>query len=294
MNITIVGAGAIGSLWAYHLANAGHNVAVWQKIPPASDYKLMLDNRPIVSFKANHIADLKKTELLIITVKAWQVETALSSVLKYLLPTTTILFMHNGMGAIDTLADKISNHPVVLATTTHGAYKSSPYKVNHTGLGNTVIGGYNPAGSQCRFLCEVLNHALPAVSWDNTIHTALWHKLAVNCVINPLTALHQCPNGDLANPEYSDVIDRIISEVCEVMQAEHIDISEAKLLQTVHSVISATAGNYSSMQQDIAYQRPTEIDFINGYLIRKAKQHGISVTTNTELYNKVKQIEQTM
>ncbi len=292
MNITIVGAGAIGSLWAYHLANAGHKVSVWQKTTLASRYKLILNDKPAIGFRSNHTADLHKADLLIVTVKAWQVEAAISPILKHLSPTSTILFMHNGMGATDALADRIDHHPVILATTTHGAYKPSPSKVEHTGFGNTVIGGYNPAGSRCQFLYEVLNHALPTVSWDHSINTALWSKLAVNCVINPLTALHQCHNGALANPEYSDVIVRIISEVYEVMQAEHIDISEAKLLQTVHRVISATASNYSSMQQDIAYQRPTEIDFINGYLIRRAKQHGISVTTNIELYNKIKQIEQ--
>ncbi len=288
MNITIVGPGAIGSLWVYCLARVGHHVAVWQKEPQTSTYHLALDNRPVIRFRANDIADLNKTDLLIVTVKAWQVETALSSVLQHVLPDTPVLLMHNGMGAIEALTGKIDNHPVVLATTTHGAYKAAPSKVEHTGVGSTVIGGYNQAGNQCQFLCEVLDHALPTVNWSHSINTALWHKLAVNCVINPLTALHQCPNGDLLNSEYRNVIEQIINEVHTVMLAEGIDISKVTLQQTVQSVISATARNYSSMQQDIANQRTTEIEFINGYLIRKAQQHGIHVPANIELYTQLR------
>ncbi|NNN44388.1 MULTISPECIES: 2-dehydropantoate 2-reductase [unclassified Vibrio] len=290
MNIIILGPGAIGSLWAYQLQRSGHRVALWGT-QPCQQWSIAQDDDPAISYAYNQPATLSDADAVLITVKAWQVAQALTPLLPHLAPETMLIFMHNGMGALDTLDKYISPHPVILATTTHGAQKKTPHHVMHTGQGITQLGAYNPLGEPCSFLAQVLDNALPTVTWNHTITHALWHKLAINCVINPLTAIHQCRNGELAQPHYRSIIEQLIDELIPVMQAEQIPCHKMELTHTIDQVITATAKNYSSMQQDVVYRRQTEIDFITGYVVQKAQQHGLMMPTHLKLYQHIRSIE---
>ncbi|MEZ9765355.1 2-dehydropantoate 2-reductase [Vibrio splendidus] len=290
MNITIVGPGAIGSLWAIKLLQAGHNVSLWSRSSETST-DLSLDEQTSLSFSNNNIEKLSESDLVIFTVKAWQVEEATTPLLQHLDPDTILMFMHNGMGAVDQIATQIDAHPVVLATTTQAAFKPNRNNVSHTGIGQTQLGTFNLKGQQCTFLVEVLEHALPAVSWNPEIKTALWTKLAINCAINPLTGLEQIKNGELADKRFSEVLSSIIKELTQVMHAESITCSFDELETSVNKVIQATAKNNSSMKQDMFYQRKTEIDFITGHLIKTALKHQIEVPVNQKLFELVKERE---
>lgn len=290
VNITVVGPGAVGSLWAIKLHQAGHNVSLWSRSNHAT-YPIAIDTEPEVEFNNNDQSTLSASDLILITVKAWQVESAILPLIPHIHKDTILLFMHNGMGAVDNIASSIEPFPVVLATTTQAAYKSTPNQVHHTGQGNTQLGGYNSKGNKCDFLTDVLNHALPDVVWNNNIQQALWNKLAVNCAINPLTGLEQIKNGQLAEEKYQPLVNEIVSEVVEVMMAEKLQTSTESLLSIVEQVIHATAANNSSMKQDMFYQRKTEIDFITGHLLNTARKHGIATPANQTLFSRVKQQE---
>jgi len=297
MNIVIVGPGAIGSLWAYKLHQAGHKVSLWGT-KQNQQWMLAADDCSKISFNYNQPQTLIDADLLLVTVKAWQVEAAITPLLSHVNKDAILLFMHNGMGAVDDIADLISEYPIVIATTTHGALKIDAHHVKHTGVGQTQLGAFNfsdkpnKKGEQCAFLVEVLNHALPTVSWNSNIQLALWNKLAINCAINPLTAIHQCLNGELSEEKFRPTLDAVIDELVSVMQAEKIPVDRNQLATTIDNVISATAANKSSMHQDIFYRRQTEIDFITGYVVRRAQQHGLSVPTNLKLYQQIKTLEQ--
>lgn len=286
MNIVIVGPGAIGSLWAYKLHESGHKVSLWGT-KQNQQWMLAADDCPEILFSYNQLQTLIDADLLLITVKAWQVEAAITPLLPHVNKDAILLFMHNGMGAVDNIAELISEYPLVIATTTHGALKVNAHHVKHTGIGQTQLGAFNEKGSQCAFLVDVLNHALPTVSWNQNIQLALWNKLAINCAINPLTAIHQCLNGALVEDRFRPTLDAVIDELVSVMQAEKIPVDRNQLTTTIDNVIRATAANKSSMHQDIFYRRQTEIDFITGYLVRKAQQHGIEVPANSELYKQI-------
>jgi 2-dehydropantoate 2-reductase len=294
VNITILGPGAVGSLWACYLQKAGHNVSLWTRSSTPSEISLSLNSKENSShsFSCNDKESLIHCDLLFITVKAWQVENALIPLLPLLSQETILLFMHNGMGAIDAIKEQINHHPILQATTTHGALKENTHSVKHTGLGHTVIGPFNSLGNQCQFIQEVLTHSLPSIEWNPEIKVALWKKLAINCAINPLTAIHQCQNGYLAHSDIHQDVARICSEVHQVLQQEDIEWAETELVSTVNQVISATSENYSSMNRDCFYQRKTEIDNITGYLLQRAAQHGISAPINQTLYNQIKQLEE--
>ncbi|MEF3021533.1 2-dehydropantoate 2-reductase [Vibrio mimicus] len=291
MNIVVLGPGAVGSLWALHLHRAGHQVALWSRQSQPT-LELQLDDAPPVLFSNQSLEILANADLLLITVKAWQVEAALLPLLPHLNHDTILLFMHNGMGAVEAISESLACFPVLLATTTHGALKTTVNQVHHTGLGQTQVGPFNALGARCDFIADVFNHALAPVTWNPEIQHALWHKLAVNCAINPLTAIHQCSNGALDVPEFAPTIAAILDEVTAVMRAEAVNCDETALRDLVYQVIRATAANRSSMHQDVFHQRPTEIDFITGYVVRKGEQHGIATPTNNQLYHQIKTLEQ--
>ncbi|MFN1602222.1 2-dehydropantoate 2-reductase [Vibrio harveyi] len=291
MNILILGPGAVGSLWATKFQLAGHNVSLWGR---TSDSKqlLQLDDSPAINFANQHLPSVQAADLIVVTVKAWQVDEAITPLLPYINTDTIVMLMHNGMGTAPLLETKLTDNPIVIATTTHGAYKPSKAQVLHTGHGHTQLGGFNTKGNQCEFLAQVMNHALSEVSWNPNINAALWTKLAINCAINPLTAIHQCKNGDLAAPEFAVTLKSITYELVAVMNKEEIKIDFDSLHATIMQVVNATAANYSSMRQDVLHQRRTEIDFITGYLLQAAEKHQISTPENAKLYQHIKQIEQ--
>jgi 2-dehydropantoate 2-reductase len=291
VNILILGPGAVGSLWATKFKLAGHNVSLWGR-SSNSEQLLQLDDNSAIRFSNQHIPSVQNADLIVVTVKAWQVETAIEPLLPYISIDTIIMLMHNGMGTAQLIEAKLADNPLIVATTTHGAYKPSKEQVLHTGQGNTQLGGFNSKGVQCGFLAEVMNHALPEVNWNPNINAALWTKLAINCAINPLTAIHQCKNGELAAPEFATELANITHELVEVMNAEQIKVDFDSLHTTIMQVVNATAANYSSMRQDVFHQRRTEIDFITGYLLKAAEKHHISTPENAKLYQRIKQIEQ--
>ncbi|MEX3073850.1 2-dehydropantoate 2-reductase [Vibrio alginolyticus] len=291
MNIVILGPGAIGSLWATKLKHAGHKVSLWSR-SSESQLKLQLDDSAVDIFTNHHLPDVKNADLIVVTVKAWQVDEAILPLLPHMNPDTIIMLMHNGMGTAQHVEAVLTNNPIVLATTTHGAYKPSNQQVLHTGNGMTQIGAFNRSGEQCQFLQDVMNHALPDVRWNPNINVALWTKLAINCAINPLTAIHQCKNGELGQQEYKVTLENITHELIQVMKQEEINIEFDELFNTIMQVVNATAENYSSMRQDVFHQRRTEIDFITGYLLQAAEKHHIDTPENLKLYQRIKQIEQ--
>lgn len=291
MNILILGPGAVGSLWATKFKLAGHNVSLWGR-SSNSEQLLQLDDNPAINFSNQHIPSVQNADLIVVTVKAWQVETAIEPLLPYISTDTIMMLMHNGMGTAQLIETKLADNPLIVATTTHGAYKPSQEQVLHTGQGNTQLGGFNAKGAQCDFLAKVMNHALPEVNWNPNINAALWTKLAINCAINPLTAINQCKNGELAAPEFATELANITRELVEVMNKEGIKVDFDSLHTTIMQVVNATAANYSSMRQDVFHQRRTEIDFITGYLLKAAEKHHISTPENAKLYQRIKQIEQ--
>ncbi|MCD6677267.1 2-dehydropantoate 2-reductase [Vibrio cholerae] len=291
MNIVVLGPGAVGSLWALHLHSAGHQVALWSRqVQPT--ITLQLDEEAPISFRNQNLDTLNHADLLLITVKAWQVETALQPLLPHLNRETILLFMHNGMGAVEAISESLTHFPVLFATTTHGALKATLNQVSHTGFGQTQVGTFNALGARCDFIADVFNHALAPVTWNPEIQQALWRKLAVNCAINPLTAIHQCSNGALEAAEFQPKITAILDEVVAVMQAENVHSDRAVLHELIYQVIHSTAANLSSMHQDVFHRRPTEIDFITGYVVLKGEQHGIATPVNSTLYQQIKTLEQ--
>lgn len=296
MKLTVVGAGAVGRLWGCKLS-LQHEVHFWTRDSAPS---LTVELNPLApneksatcSFPANHPARLTQADCILVTVKAFQVEQALEDIRRHLKPETPVIIMHNGMGTQDIARKLLPETPLLYATTAQAAFRPDEQQVSHTGIGQTWLGALNTTGKEHKALADELNYALPPCQWHDDIAYPLWQKLAINCAINPLTAIHQCRNGELANQNYSQQLTDICHEVAQVMTAEGYPTNSDELKQLADKVIKATSQNFSSMNQDICQHRPTEIDYITGYLIARAKAHRITVPVNTRLWQQIKQLEQ--
>lgn len=322
-NIAILGAGAIGQLICWQLTQAGAAVAIMQRVPIATggqgnainvedsaEHGVTLNplreasklSRIELSFsdlsgQTSHYtvpqlspAQIGQVELLIVCVKAYQVVDAVTLLIPKLSKNCQILLLHNGMGPHLAIAKQLDGQGLILGTTSQGALKLSQWHVRHTGMGLTQFGQY-----QGKILAkahqQLLLKALPQSEWLEDILPALWQKLAVNAAINPLTAIHQCQNGALNAAQFKQTIEQVIDELQAIAAKEGIVLDKSALVARVAQVIELTALNYSSMYQDIAHKRASEIDSINGYLVERAANHQLNAPINNQLFQQIKALE---
>ena len=216
---------------------------------------------------------------------------ALIKIAPQLKPKCAIVLAHNGMGTLSKLPPAISHkHNIYALLTTHGCLRTAPLTITHTGMGNSDLGLLSGCVdiTQQQTLTQLLTSALPCVSYHQAIIQKQWLKLAINCVINPLTAIHNIDNGQINNIAYKVTISTILEEVVVVAKAENIVLDVKVLKKTVEEVAYATAKNCSSMRCDILANRESEIDYINGYIHRLGQQYSLATPMNTLLWQKVK------
>lgn len=289
MRITVLGCGALGQIWLSALSRAGHTVQGWLKVPQ-SQLHIQVFTPEQESyhhrFTANDGRLLQQCELLLVTLKAQQLQSGLTPILPLLPADCPIVLMHNGLGVIDDLPTV--TQPLCHAVTTQAAYRTSAATL-HKAWGFTQLGPLNAAAQSVSHIADMLHQALPDVAWYDQIKISGWKKLAVNAVINPLTVKYDCHNGELK--EVLDEVSALCDELATVMNREGIPTDAHQLYELVVNVIDLTAENSSSMRQDIHAKRLTEIDYINGYLLKRARCYGLTLPQHSALYQWIKQKE---
>ncbi|WP_339721449.1 2-dehydropantoate 2-reductase [uncultured Paraglaciecola sp.] len=287
--LTIVGQGAIGGLLGFKCQQLGYEYQHLVKTPQQSLQVTDISGRayclpPSLAL----ISKPAPFDLLILPVKAYQVLPVLVQLQPYIQPKNIIVLLHNGMGTIDQVRRLLPNNPLIAATTSYGAFKPDANTLIETGLGQTHLGWIDKVDATLKQTIEpILSALLPPSQWHQDISLALWKKLAVNAVINPLTAIHNVKNGGLAQRSFKTKIVNICDEISKVMNALGYAIETTELIENVQQVITATANNYSSMHQDIKFKRQTEIAFINGYITSQAAELKIKVPYNQELFAQI-------
>ncbi|CAG9297305.1 ketopantoate reductase [Celerinatantimonas diazotrophica] len=286
MHWGILGDGAIGGLYAMSLYHAGYPVTLVMsnEFSQGQSFRQLTYENEQTHYQAE--LPIEQTtdhcDILLICTKSYQVLDALQTI--HLTQNCELLTLHNGMGPQQKILNRYPDHSLWAGTTTHGAKRQSNHIIHH-GSGITTIGRYpkNHHTAPCPTWLDDLNNALPEVIFDENIEIALWRKLAINCVINPLTAIDQCLNGELLSPSYQPVIRELCYEISQVANACQIPLSCGEIEQLVQQVCKQTAKNHSSMAQDVYYRRPTEIKLINGYIVEMAKRYNLDVPFNRHL-----------
>ncbi|GGO82933.1 putative 2-dehydropantoate 2-reductase [Marinobacterium nitratireducens] len=300
MEWTIVGAGAIGCLWGASLQQAGFGVTLvlrdatrLQQFRRAGGIRLTREgNESLHRVKATLAGDCGPIERLLLCTKAFDTEAALRAVLPRLTPNARVLVLQNGLGNQQLAGELVGPWRLAIGSTTDGAWLRAPFEVVHAGRGQTRIGASDADSSD--LVAELPDDFSLEVCSDPDIETTLWRKLAVNCAINPLTAIHACRNGDLVRiARYREELIRLCDEFELVARARGTQLFDRPLAEQAQNVAAATGDNFSSMLQDIRHRRTTEIEQITGYLCREAERLGIAVPTHRAMLEQVRKLEAT-
>lgn len=297
MQWTILGAGAIGSLFATHLLRTGQSVNLLDTRyahphdRPLHPMTLVLLDGSVCRYELPCIGyqDLSDIGCLLVTTKVWQVIPALEPLVGHLAETCPVILLHNGMGTSEWLLDHFPHNPLLAGTTSCGALKTDSSHIRHTGLGETWLGALNQTGEQCRELVPFLANALGHAAWSEHIGERQWRKLVVNAIINPLTAVWNQTNGALL--DHVEEVAALCQELHPLLVKQGFSETPETWCRQVLQVADRTAQNFSSMHQDIVHHRKTEIDYITGYLLQQAEKQGLDLPENRELYFKVKELE---
>lgn len=298
----LLGAGSLGCLFAAYLQRAGIAIelivrddATQQQLRANGGITLHSGdaNATIAIAAATTVSVEAPIRRLLICTKAQQTLAAVAAIQNKLASDAVIVLLQNGMGVREQLQPVLPGASILHALSTEGAFRTQRFHVTHAGRGETLLGAID-AGPQA--LAERVAHEWQCcalnIAFAPDIERRLWLKLAVNSVINPLTALQRCRNGELLQ---RDAIAALIAELCSELEAiahaEHIDLSAAQMREEIYRVMRATAQNKSSMLQDVEAKRSTEIDFINGFIVQRAQMHQLPCAHHERLLRAMKALQ---
>ncbi len=293
MNITIIGAGAMGSLFGALLTESGEKVClldIWKEHVNAINKNglcIELDGKTrFVKIKAELSENIVgKSDLVIIFVKSNQTPEAAEAANKFIGNKTLILTLQNGMGNADVMTKFINPGKIVAGTTSHGATMIAPGHIRHAGKGPTVIGMWSGGKKdELADIVYIFNKAGIETQAVEDVKPVVWKKLIINVGINSITALTGIKNGEILDLESTKTLVKgAVQEAVAVAAAQGIKLPK-DMADQVFKVAKATGGNRSSMGQDIDHKRQTEIGAINGAIVSLAEQSGfVSVPVNKTL-----------
>ena len=302
MKIAVVGPGAMGCLIAGFLKiKTKEEVWLYDKFPERAgeirnNYVKIEGLSGSHQVKLNVTADAKEigvSDLVIICVKSYSTEDACKDIKDLVGENTYVMTLQNGIGNVQILNDYFGPERVIAGITNHGATLLGTGHVRHAGKGDTIIGKSD--GKLSGALKEVsglLNKAGFETKVSKDIDSVIWSKLIINVGINALTAITRLNNGKLIEYEEArSILRSAVQEATRVVKRKRIKLAYDDPIQKAESVCKATAANVSSMLQDVLNKKRTEIDFINGAIVRQGKALGIATPVNEVLTNLVKTIE---
>jgi len=239
------------------------------------------------------VGKIGKADLIIIAVKSYDTIQAALSVRSIINSATYILTLQNGIGNVENIKNVLNNPNILGGVTSHGATLLGDGLLRHAGTGDTYIGRLDgKSTTEVKTIAEIFNKSGIDTKISENIEGLLWSKLIINVGINALTAITRLNNGRLIEFEGTEgVLEKAVSEAILVAQKKNIKLIYNDPLERVKEVCRLTSANISSMLQDVLKKRKTEIEYINGAIVKEAEILGISVPVNEVLTNLVKTIE---
>ena len=297
MNIIIFGAGAIGSLIGVTLSKNADVTLIGRKehVERIKIDGLEVSGKTKIKKKINAEISVenitKKPDILILTVKSYDTESAIQQAKKIIKSDTVVLSIQNGLHNIDKIKKYLSNKQIIAGITTHGATYIGPGKIDHTGVGLTIIGGLDKETTCINEICDLFNKSGIETQISNNIIKEVWIKAIVNSSINPITTLFQCKNGYLLeNPVLENLIEKITEESTSIALSQGLKITNDSMISRTKEVIRKTKENYSSMLQSYKNGKRTEIDSINGKFVEIGKKNNVEPFLNEILVYSIKSI----
>lgn len=302
MKVVIVGPGAMGCLFGA-LFTKKKQAEVWLLDNDSKRAKTISESGIIVegmgqtfTTKVNitsRIKDIPQCDLVILCVKSYDTETVAKTIEPLLSEDTNVLTLQNGLGNIEMIAEIVGFDRVLGGVTANGATLMADGHIRFAGKGETVIGKIGGRLTvPMRSIRELFNKSGFSTRLSKDINGLIWSKLVINVGINALSAITRLNNGRLIeSPGTREILSLVVTEAVKVAKKKRIKLIHDDPIQKVESVCRATANNLSSMLQDILKKKKTEVDYINGAIVRQGKSLGIKTPANVILTDLVKSIE---
>ncbi|MEH7225732.1 2-dehydropantoate 2-reductase [Bacillus sp. JJ1566] len=298
----IIGAGAMGCRFGAQLFEAGYDVSlydVWREhIETIQNNGLKIkhgNEEKTIKINAYVEPQINRSyDILIVFTKAQYTDNALNKYSSLISPETYILTLQNGLGNQEFIAKYVGLDRIIVGTTTYSSDLLGPGTIEVGGAGETYITHSKGTSQIVSQVEEAMNRASLSTCVSNNTMVAVWEKLAFNTAINSVTALTGLTTGAVGNHPLGIVLlTKIVEEVGMVASHLDIEIDVKKVVSTLQQVSAPDkAGNhYPSMAQDIAKKQKTEIEAINGAIIREAEKYQILVPYNHAVYSMIKMIE---
>jgi 2-dehydropantoate 2-reductase len=290
VRVAVLGAGAVGCYFGGMLARAGHQVTLIGRPLHVEAFRknglhfegLKFDERIAVEASTEPAA-VRGARLVLFCVKSTDTETAAAQIAPHLDAGAVVVNLQNGVDNTERIQSRTKN-PVVPAVVYVATEMAGPGHLKHHGRGDLVIG----PDEQVKAWFE--SAGVAAVISDN-IAGELWAKLVVNCAYNALSAITQLPYGKLIQGSgIRDVMRDVVEETLAVAKASGVQMAPDMLAKT-YKIAEAMPTQFSSTAQDLARGKPTEIDHLNGFVLRKGEALGIPAPANRALYALVKLLE---
>lgn len=298
MRTVIVGAGSLGCLFAAILTEGGADILLYdlnqKKVEHINKRGILVrdingEERRVAVKAISDLAEATEIELILILVKSYNTNLVAQNIAKHYHPEMKILTLQNGLGNVEIIRTHIPEGKVFAGVTYQGAMTLDWGYVYHTGNGLTIIApcenGELPISMD---LARFFNNFGVSAGATSDFDAISWKKLVVNSAINPVSAIHHMKNGDL--PKDPDAVRDMASLVVEgvtVAQKVGVPLNYGEMWGTVLETCRETAENKSSMLVDIESARQTEIEAINGSIIRIGEKYGLDTPTNTAVFRKV-------
>lgn len=294
VEVAVIGGGSLGLMWTARLLEVGCKVTLIvrseeQRARLLSDGLRYIDvserkcYAPVVHTYEQFLGDLPSWTLL--TVKQRDIKVLLPFLERHLPKDGVVMTLQNGMGHFELLSSVLPKEKIVLGTTSDGALRKSVNEVQRTGYGQVWIGQANRVAPHT--IVEKYLHHFQALGiiweWEENILHRLWRKCIINSVINPLTALFAVENGKLLHSRHIIKIMRnVYDEGVAVAQADGMEFPN-DLWQEIEEICRITSTNRSSMLQDLDRRGRTEVDFINGYIVKRGNEMKVPTPWNEML-----------
>ena len=314
-DILIYGAGAIGSFMGYILGEISEkddgrieNVALLGRedhMKAIKEHGLQIDSIDLAegkkTLKFRHcFASLKDLlncdfhpEIVVVCVKTHSLPAACrelkqSGLLEKKLKGARFILLMNGMGNSEVFMQlDLPKSSVLEGITSMGVRFAGAGRVELKGIGKTIFED-KMSEAEWNFLMQMFSEKGFEIEFAKNFREHQYNKLFVNAVINPITALARQKNSIVLSPALKSTVQGVVAEAVKVATTEGIVRTEKEVTDVVYSVAVKTSANTSSMLQDVLKGRMTEIEAINGYIIRMALKNGIEVPLNEALYGLVK------
>lgn len=291
MRIGIIGTGAMGSLFAAHLAPHTNVIVLgtWREAVQVMNTRGIHLERDaqqlyVPVHATNNPRSVNDIDFALVAVKGHQTHRAARWANQILKPNGVALTLQNGLGNYEILAQHVGAARAAMGVTMQGATLLGAGHVVHAGRGITTLAATPQTRDALDTLAELFQHAGIETQVETDIKSLMWGKLVINSAINALSAIYRVPNGWLVeNPETRALMTAAAQETANVAQALGIQLPYDDPAASAIQVATATAKNKSSTLQDILRGAPTELDRINGEVVREGKRLGVPTPVNEQL-----------